>query len=498
MIKDKIITPQDIALNDVSSAPTRLPADPVVAKQVFDKLPELIAGRVNAVITDLSSITDGATNIGSPALKPNGAVNVGGQLAELSTEKVDKITNKGLSERDFTQIYETKLIGIEQNANNYSLPTASTTVLGGIKVDGISLVVTNGVASSQSSPQPDLVARAAIEQEVIDRQNADNAEATARTNADNALDTKINSIQVKMTRNPTVTDTGYSLGVQWVNTVNGNTYIRVNDEKIWRRIVFNLPDGSSTFPVNDKDIWLECADISSDKTLAQIVEDASLMTTLSTSSNAIDYMVRSTGEIMTACVGSVNAMTKLSPTGSYSMDEMIKSSSWASAILANANAITGLMASPCITVPTMTNYSVPSGLVFATSDSPSTSNQAWRAFNKSTSVFEDCWASQTGAITNQGIGYKFTAPVWMFNGTITHLDHVSFKAGNAKDIRLEYSDDGTSYTTASNIKTVAQAGTTGIIATQLVGKHLYQRAFCLNNFGGTSNIYVNEIQFYGK
>ena len=41
-----------------------------------------------------------------------------------------------------------KLDGIAANANNYSLPTASTSTLGGVKVDGSSITISNGVISS--------------------------------------------------------------------------------------------------------------------------------------------------------------------------------------------------------------------------------------------------------------------------------------------------------------------------------------------------------------
>ena len=47
--------------------------------------------------------------------------------------KVDKINGKGLSTNDYTTEEKNKLSGIEENANNYSLPIASSTVLGGIK-----------------------------------------------------------------------------------------------------------------------------------------------------------------------------------------------------------------------------------------------------------------------------------------------------------------------------------------------------------------------------
>ena len=48
--------------------------------------------------------------------------------------KVDKVSGKGLSTNDYTTTEKTKLEGIEDGANNYSLPIASASILGGIKV----------------------------------------------------------------------------------------------------------------------------------------------------------------------------------------------------------------------------------------------------------------------------------------------------------------------------------------------------------------------------
>lgn len=53
---------------------------------------------------------------------------------------VQKESGKGLSTNDFTTAYKTKLDGIASGANNYSLPTATSTRLGGIKVgNGLSI-----------------------------------------------------------------------------------------------------------------------------------------------------------------------------------------------------------------------------------------------------------------------------------------------------------------------------------------------------------------------
>lgn len=55
-------------------------------------------------------------------------------------KKVDKVSGKGLSTNDYTTDEKTKLAGIAKGANNYTLPTASAQALGGVKVgDGINV-----------------------------------------------------------------------------------------------------------------------------------------------------------------------------------------------------------------------------------------------------------------------------------------------------------------------------------------------------------------------
>lgn len=66
--------------------------------------------------------------------------------------KVDKVEGKGLSTEDYTTAEKTKLSGIEANANNYTLPTATASALGGIKV-GANLAIdsSTGVLSGDYS-----------------------------------------------------------------------------------------------------------------------------------------------------------------------------------------------------------------------------------------------------------------------------------------------------------------------------------------------------------
>lgn len=64
-----------------------------------------------------------------------------GEVSTLKTtvaNKVDKISGKGLSTNDYTTAEKNKLAGIAANANNYTLPTASDSTLGGIKTGFVS------------------------------------------------------------------------------------------------------------------------------------------------------------------------------------------------------------------------------------------------------------------------------------------------------------------------------------------------------------------------
>ena len=55
------------------------------------------------------------------------------RLSALETDKVDKVEGKGLSTEDYTTAEKNKLAGVQAGANNYVLPQATESVLGGVK-----------------------------------------------------------------------------------------------------------------------------------------------------------------------------------------------------------------------------------------------------------------------------------------------------------------------------------------------------------------------------
>ena len=85
-----------------------------------------------------------------------GATYLIGKIKTILGTKVDKVTGKGLSTEDYTTAEKTKLGTVAENANNYSLPTASSTVLGGVKI-GAGLSVSSGVLSATGGGTADAV-----------------------------------------------------------------------------------------------------------------------------------------------------------------------------------------------------------------------------------------------------------------------------------------------------------------------------------------------------
>ena len=78
-------------------------------------------------------------------------------LTNALNNKVDKVDGKSLTSNDFTDILKTKLDGIAENANNYSLPTASETELGGVMVDST-------LSPTSTNPVQNKVVKSAIDE----------------------------------------------------------------------------------------------------------------------------------------------------------------------------------------------------------------------------------------------------------------------------------------------------------------------------------------------
>lgn len=86
------------------------------------------------------------------------------QVDTMAGGKVDKVAGKQLSTNDYTGAEKSKLAGIADGANNYVLPIASATRLGGVKAGVGTEIHPDGSINAVAAAAPDLVARNEITQ----------------------------------------------------------------------------------------------------------------------------------------------------------------------------------------------------------------------------------------------------------------------------------------------------------------------------------------------
>lgn len=77
----------------------------------------------------VSALTNGTYTVSLPSLTQNDTFVVQSRQNQINNNKVDKVSGKGLSTNDYTDAEKDKL----KNLENYTLPTASENVLGGVK-----------------------------------------------------------------------------------------------------------------------------------------------------------------------------------------------------------------------------------------------------------------------------------------------------------------------------------------------------------------------------
>ena len=134
-------------------------------------LPSTAGAGIYSIVFDAESAVDGEvptesgidmaavwTALGTEGEQQIDASHLSGALASYVTQaalssglatKVDKVAGMGLSSNDFTDALLAKLNGIEAGANRYVLPTASSAVLGGVRI-GANISISDGVISTHA------------------------------------------------------------------------------------------------------------------------------------------------------------------------------------------------------------------------------------------------------------------------------------------------------------------------------------------------------------
>lgn len=109
--------------------------------KITEKVAEIVAAAPEDFDT-LKEMSDWIASHEEDASAMNSAI-----LANTSaiSDKVDKVTGKGLSSEDYTTAEKSKLAGLE----NYALPIASADTLGGVKI-GEGLSISDGILSTSN------------------------------------------------------------------------------------------------------------------------------------------------------------------------------------------------------------------------------------------------------------------------------------------------------------------------------------------------------------
>ena len=145
------------ALNTLNELAAALGDDPnfatTVATEIGKKVDKTITVNGHALSSNVT-VTKSDVGLGSVVNTGDSATPVSGGTTKFTTggaytelaKKVDKVDGKGLSTNDYTTAEKNKLAAIAENANNYSLPVAGSS-LGGVKSGGDVYISPNGVIS---------------------------------------------------------------------------------------------------------------------------------------------------------------------------------------------------------------------------------------------------------------------------------------------------------------------------------------------------------------
>lgn len=167
----------------------------------------------------------------------------------ISKTKVNKVSGKQLSTEDYTTEEKTKLSGIDDNANNYTLPAATTTTLGGIIVgDRLSIDSTGKLVATYTYTLPK--ASSTVLGGVKIGSNITNADGTislTKTNVTSALGIDPTATYVKKagdTMTGALTNSSTISGSRLISTVStGTAPIQVSSTTLCTNLNADMIDG---------------------------------------------------------------------------------------------------------------------------------------------------------------------------------------------------------------------------------------------------------------
>lgn len=248
-----------------------------------------------------------------------------------------------------------------------------------------------------------------------------------------------------------------------------------------------IPNGSTVTPTDSIQTWLKCAGLNKNyTTLSEVLNDEETYRLLLEDSNACDYMARSTTWASTL-VADADAMTTLGKYD-YACNALLGNSTWASAINQSSYANYIIDTS----VPTMTGYTTPSGEVSASSEYSGTPDYiSWGAFNSSRT--NGYCPDKSDA--SPWIQYDFGKKV---NVTRVDTKGVGSASSTVYTATLKGSNDGSTFTAINNAINITFGGTSGTYTfANGVGYRYYRLELTSNTSGRYYDGYGFKLQFYG-
>ena len=156
---------------------------------------------------------------------------------------------------------------------------------------------------------------------------------------------------------------------------SGQTFSEVVTITPYTATLNAIPEGATVTPTNVIQTWLNCANIwdKTYTTINQVLSDTTTLLALISSTNAVDYMVRSTTWASSVCANST-AMTYIG-NNNYCANKLLANSTWRTAIC-NSTYFERVLN---VKVPSMTSNTTPSGTV--TSNKTPSYSDLYNAFD---------------------------------------------------------------------------------------------------------------------
>lgn len=256
----------------------------------------------------------------------------------------------------------------------------------------------------------------------------------------------------------------------------------VSAQTTYNVTINSAPDGETVTPVNDVEIWQNCAGLNTGyTTMGQILADSSTLAALIADSNAVKYMVRSTGFASDVC-GNQSAMSYIGLNNNCA-DSLLADSTWSAAICSSTYFESVLNAK----IPVMTDNTHPSGECICTS---ATSDSPYIAFNADTSG-ANRW-NQNPTATNTWIGYIFPEAV-----AVKKI--VAYIANQYWYITPQCADDISNWNNADVRKKITTEAPDYIITYDNIAnttKHRYWRVYL--EYDSVASFGILSMQFYGR